>query len=104
MSGERVNKDGAKGGAIVDRSVSAGTGYFARQGADLIGFGLNWGRPSSQTIGPGLDDQYTAELFYRLQLFPHMTVTPDLQLLVNPALNPQEDRIWIAGLRARLSF
>ncbi len=92
------------GGALMERSVSAGVGYFATTRADVLGFGLNWGRASKQTLGPGLDDQYTAELFYRLQLFPHMTVTPDLQLLVNPALNPQEDRIWIAGLRARLSF
>ena len=48
--------------------------------------------------------QYTAEVFYRLQAFPHITITPDLQLLMNPALNPDQDHIWIAGLRVRLSF
>ncbi len=67
---------------------------------DLIGFGLNWGRPSTQ----GLRDQYTAELFYRLQLAQNLAVTPDVQLLIDPALNPNEDQIWVLGLRARLTF
>ena len=31
-------------------------------------------------------------------------VTPDVQLIVDPALNPDEDRIWFVGLRARLAL
>ncbi|MCK5364626.1 MAG: carbohydrate porin [Gammaproteobacteria bacterium] len=45
-----------------------------------------------------------AELYYRFQLFQHMSITPDIQYLVNPALNPSEDQIWILGLRGRFSF
>jgi porin len=67
---------------------------------NLIGFGLNWGRPPQS----GLDDQYTAELFYRLQLAQKLAITPDVQLIIDPALNPDENRIWVFGLRARLSF
>jgi hypothetical protein len=30
--------------------------------------------------------------------------TPTLQLLINPALNPDQNSIWVFGLRARLAF
>ncbi len=92
------------GGSLLERSLSAGFGYFRKDRSDVLGVGLNWGRPSEGTFGPGLDDQFTAELFYRVQLFQHMTITPDIQLLVDPALNPEEDTVWVFGLRARVSF
>ena len=92
------------GGALLARSLSAGFGYFSRAKDDVLGVGFNWGQPSKETYGSGLDDQYTAEVFYRLQLFKHVTVTPDVQLLINPALNPDVDSIWVTGLRARLVF
>ena len=88
------------GGALLERSVSAGIGYYFKESKDLIGFGLNWGRPPHS----GLDDQYTAELFYRLQLTQNLAITPDVQLIVDPALNPDEDSIWVFGLRGRLAF
>ena len=65
---------------------------------------LNWSRPSESTFGPGRDDQYTAEIYYRVQLLKVLTITPDVQLLINPARNPEEDRLWVFGLRARMSF
>jgi porin len=51
-----------------------------------------------------LDDQYTAELFYRLQLTYNLAITPDVQLIIDPALNPDENRTWVFGLRARLAL
>ncbi|MBW2177211.1 MAG: carbohydrate porin, partial [Deltaproteobacteria bacterium] len=53
---------------------------------------------------PGLRDQYTAELFYRWQLAPQFAITPDLQWLQNPAKNPDEDQIWVLGMRMRLAL
>ena len=92
------------GGALYDRSLSIGLGYHVPQRSDLIGLGLNWGRPSEDVFGPGLDDQYTAEFFYRLHLLPNITITPDVQLLIDPALNPDEEVIAVFGIRARLSL
>jgi len=89
-----------EGGALLETSVSAGVGYYFRESKDLFGFGLNWGR----TPDNELDDQYTAELFYRLQLTQNLAITPDVQLIIDPALNPDEDVIGVFGLRARLSF
>lgn len=92
------------GGSLMQRSVGGGIGYQPVPGGDLLGAGLNWGEPNGNTYGPGLRDQYTAELFYRWQLAPQLAITPDLQWLRNPALNPNEDQIWIIGLRARLAL
>jgi len=88
------------GGALLEASVSAGVGYYFEESKDLIGFGLNWGRPPDS----GLDNQYTAEIFYRLQLAQNLAITPDVQLIFNPALNPEEDMLWVFGLRARLAL
>jgi porin len=92
------------GGGFLERSVSVGLGYFPNVREDVLGVGINWGRPSEETFGSGLDDQYTAEIYYRIQLFQHATLTPDLQYLRNPALNSSEDSIWVVGLRGKLVF
>ena len=92
------------GGVILERSVSLGVGYSMTTRSDEMGVGLSWGRPSEETFGTGLDDQYTAEMYYRFQLFQHASVTPNFQYLADPALNPDEDSIWVAGLRARVVF
>jgi len=92
------------GGALWEKSVSAGLGYYTRKSSDLIGLGLNWCRPSSDTFGPGLDDQYTAEVFYRIQVLKTLTLTPDVQLLFDPAQNPDENLIAVFGIRARINF
>ena len=43
-------------------------------------------------------------IFYRFSLTPTVTLTPDLQVLIDPALNPDHDVILILGLRARINF
>lgn len=92
------------GGALWERSLSAGIGYHTRRDSDLIGLGLNWSRPSSDTLSAGLDDQYTAEIYYRIQVLKTLAITPDIQFLINPSLNPDEDLITVWSLRGRLSF
>ena len=92
------------GGALWDRSVSAGFGYYPGKKGDVLGVGLNWSRPDEDVFGPGLDGQYTAEIYYRFQVMKVLTVTPDVQLIIDPALNPQESSIWVFGLRARLAL
>ena len=54
--------------------------------------------------GRGLRDQTTAELFYRVQLSPNCALTPDVQLVINPALVPGKGQIWYFGVRARLAL
>jgi porin len=92
------------GGSLLERSISVGLGYNAVGGRDQLGVAANWGRPNEDSFGPGLDDQYTFEVYYRLQITDQFALTPDIQYLVDPAQNPTEDSLWIFGLRARLAL
>ena len=94
--------DGA--GTLLQKSVSTGIGYQLEDGVSLLGLGLNWGQPNVDTFGLGLKDQYVMELFTRIQLADNIQITPDVQLIINPALNPGVDRSWVFGLRARAIF
>jgi porin len=90
-----------EGGSLTQKSVSIGFGYQPNPGKNLLGAGLNWGQPNDDTWWPGLPDQYTAELFYRWQITKGLAVTPDLQFIKNPALDPDLDSLWVFGLRLR---
>jgi porin len=92
------------GGSLLDRSVSAGFGYQAFDGRDQLGVAVNWGRPNKDGFGPGLGDQWTFEVFYRWQILRELAVTPSLQLMLDPALNPDESAIWMFGLRLRYAL
>jgi porin len=86
--------------ALMEANVAVGIGRYFSGTRDLIGFGLSWESPP----GEGLDDQYTAELFYRVQLSQNFAITPDIQFIIDPALNPTEDNIFVFGIRGRLTF
>jgi porin len=97
------------GGSLLERSVSIGGGYtpggVEQLGAgSQLGFGLNWGRPNRALFGTKLNDQYAAEVYYRWQVADEIAITPSVQLLINPPLNPDEDQVWVAGVRARVAF
>jgi len=93
-----------EGGSLMETSVSAGFGYKASGSPNLLGFAANWGSPNEDTWGPDLKDQYTFEVFYRIQLGEQLAITPDLQLLLDPPNNPDHASIWMYGIRARLAL
>lgn len=92
------------GGALMQKSLSVGLAYQPVPQSDVLGVGFNWGEPNEDTFAPGLPDQYTVEVYYRWQPTPRFAITPTLQLLENPALDPELDRAWVFGLRARLAL
>lgn len=84
--------------ALYDRSVSTGLGYYGRN-TDLAGLGLNWAEAR------GIDgDQFTLEAFYRFSISPGLQITPSVQFIDNPLLNPSQSSITLIGLRTRLVF
>jgi porin len=95
-------------GSLLSKSVSAGFGYRPDPSTtvpgDLFGAAVNWGEVNELSFGPGLDDQYTVELFYRWQLTPRFALTGDYQYLKDPALNPYEDSIHVWALRGRFAL
>jgi len=92
------------GGSLLEKSLSAGFAYQTVSGGNQLGAAYNWGEPNESSWGSGLDDQHTLEVFYRIQLWKEFAITPDVQYIQNPALNPDDSSLWVFGLRARLAF
>jgi porin len=92
------------GGSLLETSLVGGFGYQTVPGGNQLGVAYNWGKPNESTWGPDLDNQHTLEMFYRIQLWKELAITPDIQYIRNPALNPEDDSLWVFGLRARLAF
>jgi len=92
------------GGTLLQKSLTAGFGYQKNPGGSLFGAAIGWGEINETTWLVGLDDQVTMELFYRIQLSTRFAVTPDVQYLIDPALNPDESSIFVWGVRARLGL
>jgi porin len=75
------------------------------QYSDLFGIGLGWVRPNDEIVPePFQREQINAETFYRFHVTPILAITPDPQMIWNPSLNPGVDHLWVAGLRARVTF
>ena len=92
------------GGSLLEKSLTAGLAYQTVPGGNQLGVAYNWGEPNESTWVPGLDDQHTLEAFYRIQLWKEFAITPDIQYIRNPALNPDGNSLWVFGLRGRLAF
>jgi hypothetical protein len=48
--------------------------------------------------------QYIVELFYKFQFSQDLAITPGPQLIIDPALNLEENTIWVFELRAWLAL
>ena len=44
------------------------------------------------------------EIFYRIALSPSIDLTPDLQIVFDPAYNEQDDLVFIPGVRLAFRF
>ncbi|HEY2165198.1 MAG TPA: carbohydrate porin, partial [Gemmatimonadaceae bacterium] len=94
-------RGGASVGFFTDANLSAGFGWRPpRYPSDLFGFGSGWVRPSNRA----LREQQTHEMFYRFHLTDNLALSPDVQLVLNPAVNPTEELIWLLGFRTRVTF
>jgi porin len=92
------------GGSLLQKSVTAGFGWYQSKKSNLLGAAIGWGEVNESSWAEGLDDQVSMELFYRLQISSKFAVTPTAQFILNPALNPDASSIFLYGLRARLAL
>ena len=86
----------------VDRHISGGIaieGPFGRAG-DRFALGVGWSRPSD----PNERAETFLEVQYRIQLTKTLELTPDLQLLFDPASNRTTDTIAVPGVRFTMIF
>lgn len=86
--------------AIYDKSISVGIGYYGLgKPENTLGVAVNWAETNEVAFGG--NEQYTAELYYNMQLGKHVQITPDIQYIKNPAAS-SEDSALVFGLRTRL--
>ncbi len=99
-------RGGLSAGWVNDRALSVGVGWRpTEQYSDLFGLGLGWVRPNTDIVpDPFQREQVNAETFYRFHVTPNLAITPDVQVIWNPSLNPGVDTLWVASLRARITF
>ena len=84
--------------ALYERSVSTGVAYLGRN-TDGAGIGLTWAEANGV---PGT--QFTTEAFYRFSISPGLQITPSIQVISQPLLNPDQDNFTLLSLRTRVVF
>jgi len=51
-----------------------------------------------------LDDQSEIDAYYRVQVTPEIQLSPTFQVIFDPVRNPDEDTIYVLGIRTRIAF
>lgn len=107
----------SSGKAAFDRALTVGgelTGNAWGRGADGVGLAWAWLRASDEfraeaPLSPdfGYDArgaEQVAELYYRWQVNPQLSLTPDLQYIRRAAANPDAESVTVFGLRGLYAF
>jgi hypothetical protein len=48
--------------------------------------------------------RFYSAVFYPFHVTPNFAITPDVQAIVDPSLNPAKDTLWVFSLRTRITF
>jgi len=67
---------------------------------DRIGLGYTWSDPADTS----LSNQDTIEAYYRLQLTPEIQIGPTFEAVFDPVRYPDEDSVYVWGVRTRGSL
>jgi len=67
---------------------------------DFFGVAFAMGEP----VDNSLRTQFVFETLYRIQVSPIAQITPDIQLIINPSNNPNEDFLAVLGARLIISL
>ncbi len=81
-------------------SIGVGLEEVLGQNDDLIGIGFSWAKPSDRT----LSDQYVFEAFYRFYVTRYTHLSPDIQVVIDPADAPDRNSVTVFGLRLRTLY
>lgn len=49
-------------------------------------------------------DETLVEAYYRIGLSPSLALTPDVQVVVDPAANDEDDTVVVLGVRLQMRF
>ena len=86
---------------VINHIVSTGVSLLAPfdRGNDEAGIGFSYTRPSDDD----LRDEYSSEVYYRLQLTEGIELSGSAQLILDPSASDQ-DAVGVFGLRTRILF
>lgn len=92
----------ADGAAAAEQQISGGVVFqnVFGQSDDVIGLAGSKVKLADST----LRDESSFEAFYRIQVTPNLSITPDVQIIWNPAYTTAYDRVVVWSLRARIVF
>jgi porin len=92
----------ANGAAAAASQISGGVVFqnVLGQSDDVIGLAAS----RVELADASLREESTFEAFYRFHVTPEFSITPDVQLIENPANSTEYDRVTVWSLRARVVF
>lgn len=79
------------------RDLQVGCGMSLRN-QDALGVSASYNQPKIENSKP----QYTAEAYYRYKPVAYLEISPNVQFIQNPALNPNHDNLFYLGIRGRV--
>ena len=85
----------------IERLLSMGISSLAPFGRknDQAGVGISYTHPANSD----LQDEYSADVYYRLQVTEDLELSADTQLILDPSASDQ-DVVAVFGVRARLLY
>ncbi|MGE5413486.1 MAG: carbohydrate porin [Syntrophomonadaceae bacterium] len=92
------------GTGFVFEAPLAHAGLLPRSTNDYSGIAFVWSQPSATSKTVYHRNEYVAEAFYTLQLTPMTRLQPDLQLVWNPAFNPDPGPFTVVQTQLILSW
>jgi porin len=93
---------GARGPTSVKHSANVGLviDKIFGQANDRIGIGYTWSDPADRS----LNNQGVIDAYYRVQLTPEIQIGPTLEIIFDPVRNPDDDTVFVWGLRTRIDL
>jgi carbohydrate-selective porin OprB len=107
VGGSQVTLDGAKAQIATGFAMQAPlkhAGLFPRLSNDYFGAGFIWSQPSAVLRPAAHANEYGFETTYVLQLTPLASIQPDLQVICNPANNPNAGSSVVFQLQLNLTW
>ena len=107
VGGSQVTLDGAAAQIATGFAMEAPlkhAGLFPKLSNDYLGAAFIWSQPSAVMQPAAHSNEYGFETTYVLQLTPLASIQPDLQVIWNPADNPNADHNVIFQLQLNLTW
>lgn len=99
------NTAGGIGGSFAKHTVTAGAAYLKPlEVPGELGLGFVALNPNEEFTPAGAPTQFNTEVYWRILLSPHIWVTPGIQLIFQPSLNPETDFAAIPHLKFRIAI